>query len=330
MPFKADRALELISNANAQGRLGHAYLITGPLGTDLQGFATRALNIASDTHQPDLEHWQTQGAVVLRPQSKSRRIVIGDDGNEPGTIRNLEKMIHQTSGPGGWKFGIITDAERMTPQAQNAFLKTLEEPPPRTLILLLTDHPEQLLTTILSRVIQITLLPEGGARVFTEHEQRLLDILAAHTRTGRGSIATALALKADYETLLAEMKKEIQDELEGDFSREKDLYKKTTDGNWLKQREDQIKALIEATYLQQRNALSGLLLAWVGDVARQHVGADYLDLPDRADATSALADQWSLNESTRRLRALRKLEQHLHTNVNESLALEVSFIEAFG
>lgn len=330
MPFKADRALELLANARDQGRLGHAYLITGPLGVDLDSFATRFLNLAANAKHKDLETWQTHGAVVLRPQSKSRRIVIGEHNDEPGSVRNLEKMIHQTTGPGGWKFGIITDAERMTPQAQNAFLKTLEEPPARTLILLLTDHPEQLLTTILSRVIQITLLPEGGVRIFTEAEQRLLDILTAHTRNGKGSIATALALKADYEALLDEIKKAIQDELEAEFDREKDLYKKTTDGTWLKQREEQIKAQIEATYLEQRNSLSGLLLSWVGDVARQHVGAEYLDIPDRTDATSALADAWDLNDTTRRLRALRKLEQHLQTNVNEGLALEVCFIEAFG
>jgi DNA polymerase-3 subunit delta' len=330
MPFRAERALQLLSNACEQGRLGHAYLITGPVHVNLEAFATRFLNLVAGDVQPDLKSWESQGAVVLRPHSKSRRITIGDDGDEPGSVRNLEKMIHQTTGPGGWKFGIISDAERMTPQAQNAFLKTLEEPPARTLILLLTDHPEQLLTTILSRVIQIGLLSESGDRVYTDTETRLLDLLGSYANNGRGSIATALALKVDYETLLGEIKKEIQDDFEADFNLEKDRYKKTTDGNWLKQREDQVKAQTEAAYLEHRNSLSGLLLSWVGDVARQHVGADHLDLPDRTEATSALAETWDLGEATRRLHALRKLEQHLQTNVNESLALEVSFIDAFG
>lgn len=104
--------------------------------------------------------------MILRPQSKSRRIIVGDDGSEVGTIRYLERMIHRTTAPGGFKLGIIVDAERMNAQAQNAFLKTLEEPPARTLLLLLTAHPAQLLTTIISRVIEIPLLPPAEARTF--------------------------------------------------------------------------------------------------------------------------------------------------------------------
>jgi len=42
------------------------------------------------------------------------------------------------------------------------------------------------------------------------------------------------------------------------------------------------------------------------------------------------ADRWTIEEASRRLRTLRKLETHLHTNVQETLALEVGFIEAFG
>lgn len=45
-------------------------------------------------------------------------------------------------------------------------------------------------------------------------------------------------------------------------------YKQTTDGTWLKQREEEVTAQIEAAYLQRRDALMDLLLAWMGDVAR--------------------------------------------------------------
>jgi DNA polymerase III subunit delta' len=73
-----------------------------------------------------------------------------------------------------------------------------------------------------------------------------------------------------------------------------------------------------------------LLLAWMGDVARLQVGAEHLDLPQYRQATAALAERWSPAETTKRIRVLRQLEQHLHTNVNEGLALEVAFIQAFG
>jgi len=330
MPFKADHALALLTRAQKLGRLAHAYMITGPREADREGFAAKVMGLVGTARHRSLDDWSQEGAVILRPQSKSRRIIIGDDGDEVGTMRYLEKVIHRTTGPGGYKFGVIVDAERMNAQAQNAFLKTLEEPPARTLLLLLTAHPGQLLPTILSRVIQIPLLPPVGLRQFSGHEQQLLAVLEKLTTRASGSIGAALALKKDFEDILEELHNGIKDDQEDGFEKEQDHYKQTTDGSWLKQREEQVTAQIEAAYLQERDALMDLLLAWMGDVARQQVGAENLDLPHYHEATAALAQRWTPEETTKRLRVLRQLQSHLHTNVNEGLALEVGFIQAFG
>ncbi|MES2593752.1 MAG: hypothetical protein V4662_00365 [Verrucomicrobiota bacterium] len=330
MPYKADHALSLLTRAQQLGRMAHAYLISGPREAGLEAFSARVLGLVSPAGHHDLDAWAQEGAVILRPQSKSRRISVGDDGSEVGTIRYLERMIHRTTAPGGHKLGIIVDAERMTPQAQNAFLKTLEEPPARTLLLLLSTHPEQLLTTILSRVIQIPLLPPAGVRLFDEHEEKLLAVLQQLSTRAGGNIGSALGLKTDFQAVLDELYDEIKEEQEGEFEKEQDHYAQTTDGTWLKQREEEVTAQIEARYLQRRDAMMDLLLAWMGDVARQQVGANNLDLPQYRHATAKLAEQWQPEETSKRLRALRQLEQHLHTNVNEGLALEVAFIQAFG
>lgn len=330
MPFKPEHALSLITRAQKLGRLAHAYLITGPRGTDCEGFAAQVMSLVTAARHADLDAWSQEGAIILRPQSKSRRIKVGDDADDVGTIRYLERMIHRTTGPGGYKLGVIVDAERMNEQAQNAFLKTLEEPPPRTLLLLLTSQAGQLLPTIRSRVIEIALMPPGGARKFTEHEDKLLAVLEKLTTRQGGSISAALGLKADFQSILEDLHGDIKEEQEDEFEKEQDHYKQTTDGTWLKQREEQVTAQIEATYLQQRDALMDLLLAWMGDVARQQVGAEHLDLPEYAKATADLAQRWDPAETTKRLRILRQLESHLHTNVNEGLALEVGFIQAFG
>ena len=79
---------------------------------------------------------------VVQPESKSRRIVIDQ-------IRELEHAIQRKPLLAG-KVAIIHDAERMQPQAANAFLKTLEEPPEGSLILLLSTVPEAILETVLS------------------------------------------------------------------------------------------------------------------------------------------------------------------------------------
>jgi DNA polymerase-3 subunit delta' len=330
MPFKTDHALSLLNRAQQLGRLGHAYMITGPRGTDLESFATQILGLVSPARHQTLEDWAQEGAVILRPQSKSRRITIGDDASEVGTIRYLERMIHRTTGPSGFKLGIIVDAERMNVQAQNAFLKTLEEPPDRTLLLLLTSQPGQLLTTILSRVIEIPLMPPAEGRKFDTHEQKLLGILQQLSSRASGSISAALALKADFQAIIDALYDEIKEEQEAEFEKEQDHYKQTTDGSWLKQREEEVTAQIEAAYLQRRDALMDLLLAWMGDIARQQVGAEHLDLSQYREATAQLAQRWSPEDTAKRIRYLRQLDQHLHTNVNEGLALEVAFIQAFG
>ena len=329
MAFRSEKALELLAKAKDGGRLGHAYLISGPKEADCEGFATQVLNLAAGARCGSLDDWEQHEVIVLRPESKSRRITIGKSADEIGSVRWMERRIHMTSGPGGHKFAVIVDCERMNDAAQNAFLRTLEEPPPRTLFLMLTRQPEQLLATILSRVIEIPLLPPPGARVFTEAEEKLLAVLERLSTRPTGSLAGAFALKKEFEEILDEIHAGIKEDREADFEREQELYGKTTDGSWLKQREEQVEASIEAAYLQERDALMDLLLSWMGDVVRQQVGAEHLDLSAYRQATAALAQRWSPAEATKRLRVLRKLETHLHTNVNEGLALEVAFVSAF-
>lgn len=324
MPFKADRAIAMLESARKLNRLGHAYLIAGPKEANREAFATRVLNLVSGQKQRDLEGWSQLGIPIVCPESKSRRIKIE-------SMRGLEHTMHMRTGPDGYKFGVIVDAERMTTEAQNAFLKTLEEPPPGALLLMLTGKPEELLPTTLSRVIEIELIPEDGARVFTEHEQKLLALLEAQAQRPSGSMAAALNLKAAFEEVLDAMREDIEEDAEEGFDKEKEHYQKTTDaGAYLKAKEEQMKALIEATYLHQRDALLELLLSWMGDIIRHKVGGEHLDLPAYAAATRAVADKLTLDEAQRRLRMLTKLEGYLHTNVNENLALEVSFIQAFG
>ena len=324
MPFKADRGIELMKRAIQLDRLAHAYLISGPKEANREDFASRILNLIAGENCKSLDDWAHQGYPIISPESKSRRITIE-------TMREMERMINLKAGPSGHKFGVIVDAERMTIQAQNAFLKTLEEPPPGTVLLLLTGKPQELLPTILSRVIEMPLLPESGARKYSDHERKVLALLEKHAKLNTSSMSIALGLKAGFEEVMDALRDDIEGEAEEDFEKEKEMYGKTTDSSaYLKGKEEHMKALIEATYLQQRDAMLDLLLAWMGDIVRHKVGAEFFDLLEYSHATKQAADRWSIDEASRRLRTLRKLEQHLHTNVSENLALEVGFIEAFG
>ena len=84
-----------------------------------------------DRTEPDI-HW-------VFPEKKSRVISVDQ-------IRDtIVSQMSQTSFGGGWKVGVITGADRLNTAAANAFLKTLEEPTEKTLFLLLSDLPQELL-----------------------------------------------------------------------------------------------------------------------------------------------------------------------------------------
>ena len=102
----------------------------------------------------------------------SARVSIGDPEHPgPLSIRALIHFLRLQSFQGRYKIAVVADAHRMTAGAANAFLKTLEEPPPRTLIMLLTTNADGLLPTILSRCEQVRFDPydqQELARILAE------------------------------------------------------------------------------------------------------------------------------------------------------------------
>ena len=213
----------------------------------------------------------------------------------------------------------------------NAFLKTLEEPPDGSLLLLLTEYPEQLLDTVRSRCIRVALAPEPGTtRKFTASQKELLDALATHF-SGELSISRALSLMKQFVRLLAGIKAQIAEELEKESKAESAHYKQTTEGDWLKRREDHFKALAEARYLQQRERPTRAAVALV----RRHAApTGAMVLTSTSPPTNRQSRQRPgashRRNCYRRLEAAESLRRHLQTNVSEPLALEVAFLDAFG
>ena len=113
------------------------------------------------------------------------------------SIRMLEHRINLTPNEGVFKMYIIEDADQMTIQAANAFLKTLEEPPSDTIIILTTSKPNLLPTTIISRCQQVPFRPVPR-HVIEQHfaDAKFLDEVEAkiYARIANGSMAKALCL----------------------------------------------------------------------------------------------------------------------------------------
>ena len=230
-------ALDRVRSAAETGRLPHALLLQGPPGVGKQRFAAAlaAALLCQDRKtglvacgecpecqltkagsHPDL-HW------LKRPED--RKSISVDQ------VRELSERLSMTSMRRGHRVAIIEPAHLMTRQAQNALLKTLEEPPPATLLMLVTATPSRLLPTLRSRCqrVEIASPPRQVALgwlaeqledpLSTETRERLLDFaggaplkalsLAPHFEGLEGQMGDLLealmAVEADVTTLAGEM-----------------------------------------------------------------------------------------------------------------------------
>jgi DNA polymerase-3 subunit delta' len=174
--FGHEAAERLLAQAFVAGRLHHAWLIAGRAGI---GKATLAYRMArhvlarpeerdpggaSLAVSPDapaarqIAQLAHPGLLVLRRpydvQKKRLMTVISVD-----EVRKLRAFLGHTAEAGGWRVVIVDSADEFNPNAANALLKSLEEPPPRALFLLVTSQPSGLLPTIRSRCRRLDLAP---------------------------------------------------------------------------------------------------------------------------------------------------------------------------
>src|SRR5207247_1047261 len=230
MAFSRKTALEYLRRAHEQNRLGHAYLITGPPGSGKQLRAADLASLVNGTPAKEVFSAKAREIFVARPESKSRRILIDQ-------VRDLEHALQMRASNGRRKVGIIPDADRLIAQAANAFLKTLEEPPKDSLLLLLSALPEALPETILSRCIAIPLTP-NGQRQGKDEEEKLVKLLQQASDQESWTIQFAYRLAQVFQRLLREVREEVKCETDEALKKEETRYKDATDGAWMEERED--------------------------------------------------------------------------------------------
>ncbi len=189
----------------------HAYLITGDKGTGkrtLAGLMGAALLCSSERIRP----CGTCRNCSLTEKREHPDLIVIEKGNPiaPGIkkdratipvedIREMIRLCGVRSTEGNIHVVLLFDADKMTPQAQNCLLKTLEEPPADTCLILVTDHPESLLTTVISRCRLVRMKGWPDEYILKVlREKNVPDHHASDAvRASGGSIGRALELASD-------------------------------------------------------------------------------------------------------------------------------------
>src|SRR5437764_1624002 len=197
-----------LRNAVRQGRVGHAYLFSGPRGTGKTTTArllAKALNCTGDREGlPPGEPCNTCPSCVEITNGTSMDVVELDAASNRGVgeMRALLERVAYRSAGGARKVYIVDEVHMLTKEASTALLKTLEEPPDHVIFVLATTDPQMVLATIRSRTqhFEFSLLPadrlaghlaEIGAREGVEADAEALATIA---RRAGGSARDALSL----------------------------------------------------------------------------------------------------------------------------------------
>jgi DNA polymerase-3 subunit delta' len=207
-------------------------------------------------------------------------------------------------------------------------LKTLEEPPRNSLLLLLTTLPEALPETIVSRCLSLPLRSSSEAPLSSQ-EKELLRLLCATAEEKRQGVERAYRVSQAIQSLLNSIREQIREEHAEALKREETRYRQTTDGGWLAEREDYYKALTESVYRERRSRLIETLFLWWADVLRAKVGQSGRLLKSCAKATEKIASQINTAEILKRIRHLEGVRDHLNTTAQEALVLEVGCLHIF-
>jgi DNA polymerase-3 subunit delta' len=220
--FGHAEAEQILLNAYRGGHIAHAWLIGGERGIGKATLAYRMARFVLAHPDPSAAEVQQARSLAVPADHPAARRISGEAhpdllvlrrviNEKTGKlfqdirvedIRDTVPFFGSTAGEGGWRVAIVDSVEELNPSGENALLKVLEEPPARSLLLLVSNAPGRVLPTIRSRCRLLTLRPLSGrdtaqalavASGRAAEEAQVIEAVAA----ANGSVGRALDLLDD-------------------------------------------------------------------------------------------------------------------------------------
>lgn len=301
-------------------KVSHAYLIVGEQSAGKEYIARIFANALvcenpGDGYEPCQECHSCMQAVtkshpdiITLTKTKPNATTISVDDVREQIVSDA--MIRPYMG--GKKIYIVNEADKMTPQAQNALLKTLEEPPEYIVILLLASNESAILDTIVSRCVKLSMKPveDKLVRSFLMKEVQIPDYQAEIcVAFARGNIGKAknLASSEDFDNIKNEAVRTLRYIRQMDVS---DLL-------------DTIKILL--SYKVNIDDFLDIMMIWYRDVLlyKATMDADAVIFKEEGDYIRKYASESSYEGIEEVIKAIDKTKQRLKANVNFELAIEL-------
>lgn len=311
-----EQIIEHLQNAISLNKVSHAYIFNGP---DKSGKMTLAKSFAMALQ---CEQHGTDGCMAChsckQALSGNQPDIIYLRHEKPNTISvdDIRSQINNDIGvkpyASPYKIYIIDEAEKMNQQAQNALLKTIEEPPSYAVILLLTTNADSFLPTILSRCITLNLkvVANDTIRAFLMKEYQVPDYKAdICTAFAQGNVGKAIQLAGSEDF------NELKNSALQLLKRIKDIE--------LYEMMEAIKQISE--YKLEINDYFDIMMIWYRDVLLYKATSDANSLifKDEVYDIKKHANKSSYEGIETIITALDKAKRRLNANVNFELVMEL-------
>jgi DNA polymerase-3 subunit delta' len=325
---------DCLKQARREKRLAHAYLLHGDTPEIRSDFAKALAQMAiCPTSLPDgapcgkcpicdqLSRDVYPEYHTLSPVGKAWRIQVGDRTNpEPNTVRWFEELFYLTSTSGAdRKVGVIFDADRMNTESQNAFLKTLEEPPRDSFFILATGNPSALLPTTRSRCQSITLL-ENRCRFDFPGAPELFAALYKLQFESSGDLPGAEQAAAAIIALSRQLEDMADNKTENEWA-ERLAQAEEMDPAMRKRMEKQAASGAAGEYMRVRKYFLGAIHTWFAQVYQLASGASMKHLANPEIFEGFTLPEMADEKALAALQEADSLLYNMYFNINEELAL---------